>query len=149
MAKIEKTVFISYRHTNWAHARAIREYLKAKGYDVFIDVEDIRTGKWLDSLLNEVPTRGHFILILTNSAIERLQESNSILRQEYNKAIETNRNIIPVTFEKSDISEFSEHLTGHLAQLAEYQEVLIQNRFWKASMKSLENALLTDRKSVV
>ena len=41
MARIEKTVFISYRRTDVYTALAVYENLKNQGYDVFFDYRSI------------------------------------------------------------------------------------------------------------
>ena len=41
MARIEKTVFISYRRTNFWTALAVYQNLHANGFDVFFDYKSI------------------------------------------------------------------------------------------------------------
>ena len=62
----QNTVFISYRRTNTWTAQAIYQYLDANGYDVFFDVDSIRTGDWLEIILSQIRARAHFILILSS-----------------------------------------------------------------------------------
>ena len=42
MARVEKTVFISYRRTNTAWARAFFQDLTQHGYDAFLDYTGIK-----------------------------------------------------------------------------------------------------------
>jgi hypothetical protein len=44
MPRIEKTVFISYRRTNFPWALAIFHELTSHGYDVFLDYNGIASG---------------------------------------------------------------------------------------------------------
>ena len=44
MQRVEKTVFLSYRRTNFFHAIAIFQDLTHHGYDVFIDFKGIASG---------------------------------------------------------------------------------------------------------
>src|SRR5215831_4794134 len=46
MARIEKTVFISYRRTDELGALAVFENLTQHGYDVFIDYDGIASGNF-------------------------------------------------------------------------------------------------------
>src|ERR1035441_3316983 len=45
MARIQKTVFISYRRTNLPWALAIWQNLTHYGYDVFIDYDGLKSGE--------------------------------------------------------------------------------------------------------
>jgi hypothetical protein len=42
--QVEKTVFISYRRENEYHAKAIYDDLRSHDYDVFWDIESIKSG---------------------------------------------------------------------------------------------------------
>ena len=44
MGRIEKTVFISYRRTNFYIALAVYQDLTSHGYDVFFDYQNIDSG---------------------------------------------------------------------------------------------------------
>ena len=46
MGRIEKTVFISYRRTNFYTALAVYQDLTAYGYDVFFDYQSIDSGNF-------------------------------------------------------------------------------------------------------
>ena len=74
MGRIEKTVFISYRHTNFWIALAIFQNLHANGYDVFFDYKSIPSGDFEQVIIENVKARAHFIVILTPSALDRCNE---------------------------------------------------------------------------
>jgi hypothetical protein len=58
MARIEKTVFISYRRTNLPWARAIYQDLTAHGYDAFFDFQSLNSGDFSQVILeNIIPRR--------------------------------------------------------------------------------------------
>lgn len=51
MRQIEKSIFISYRHTNIFIARAVFDNLTKHGYDVFFDFESIDNGDFEQIIL--------------------------------------------------------------------------------------------------
>ena len=71
MARIEKTVFISYRRTNVPWALAISQYLTHNGYDVFVDYTGVASGDFESVILENIRARAHFLVLLTPSALER------------------------------------------------------------------------------
>ena len=56
MARVEKTVFISYRRTNFAWAQAIYQDLTHHDYDVFFDFTGIASGDFERVILENVRT---------------------------------------------------------------------------------------------
>ncbi len=103
----EKTVFISYRRdaTGKAFARSICQELTGKGYDVFLDVDTIESGRWADQILTEVPRRAHFLLLLTPGALDRCVSEDDWVRREFLMAVEQARNIVPVREESVDLGK--------------------------------------------
>ena len=71
MGRIEKTVFISYRHTNYWTALAVYQNLTAQGFDVFIDYQNIRSGDFEKVIIENIKARVHFLVVLSQSALER------------------------------------------------------------------------------
>ena len=96
------SVFISYRREGGAEtARLIRYELLARGWSVFLDVEDLKAGKFDETLLAEVAAAENFLLILSPGALANCVQDNDWLRKEIRRAIETERNIVPVLKENS------------------------------------------------
>src|SRR4051812_35140492 len=93
-----KTVFISYRRdaTGRAFARALKQELMHHGYDVFFDVDSIEAGKWEEQIRSELPARAHFLLLLTPGALDRCDDETDWVRREFELALESKRNIVPV-----------------------------------------------------
>jgi hypothetical protein len=89
MARIEKTVFISYRRTNFAWAVAIFQNLTQHGYDVFLDYSGIAAGDFERVILENIRARAHFIVLLTPSALERCGAPGDWLRREIEEALGT------------------------------------------------------------
>ena len=101
MARIERSVFISYRRTNFPWALNIYQNLHHNGYDVFFDFEGIGPGDFETVILENITSRAHFLIVLTPSALERCSEPGDWLRREIETAIDSKRNIIPLMLEDS------------------------------------------------
>ena len=144
MARVEKTVFISYRRTNAFMALAIYQHLTAQGYDVFLDYTGIASGDFESSILENVRARSHFLIVLTPSALERLAEPGDWLRREIETAIESGRNIVPLMFEGFDFGSptVAKQLTGALAVLPRYQGLGVPPEYFDAAMEKLRTKYL-------
>lgn len=101
----KKTVFISYRRDNEGKsvARSFEQALTHRGYDVFLDVDNLEAGYWADQILTQIPRRAHFLLLLTPGALKRCADKNDWVRREFLCARQHGRNIVPVRWEDIDI----------------------------------------------
>lgn len=143
MAKIQKTVFISYRRTNIYMARAVFDNLTRHGYDVFFDYESIDSGDFSQIILQSIESRAHFIIILTPSALERCQDPNDWLRREIEHALKHKRNIIPLTFEGFDFKDMEKYLPDSLAEpLSKYNGLRVPADYFDAAMERLRTRFL-------
>jgi hypothetical protein len=104
MGRIEKTVFIGYRRTNFWTALAIYQDLTAHGFDVFFDYQSIDSGNFEKVIVENIKYRAHFVVLLSSSALERCMEPGDWLRREIEMAIEEKRNIVPVMMEGFDFN---------------------------------------------
>lgn len=139
MPRIEKTVFISYRHSNAGWATAIYQYLMTHGYDVFKDFENIGSGDFERVILESIRARAHFLIVLTPTALEHCGNPEDWLRREIEAAIMHRRNIVPVMFDKFDFTTpaISRQLTGSLAALKRYQALSVPSEFFAEAMERL------------
>ncbi len=94
----ERTVFISYRRDEVGPARAGRlsDALRSNGFDAFLDVDSASSGHWMQNIVHQVSSRAHFILLLTPGCLDRCTDENDVVRREYELALQTQRNIVPV-----------------------------------------------------
>src|SRR5256885_16814564 len=102
MERIEKTVFISYRRTNFPWALAIFQNLTQHGFDAFFDYNGIASGDFERVILANIASRAHFLVLLTPSALERCGDPEDWLRREIEAAFEVKRNIVPLMLEGFD-----------------------------------------------
>jgi hypothetical protein len=93
----EYDAFISYRRErSAAEARAIRAELGRKKVNAFLDVDDLRSGRFNEALLRRIEQTPNFIVILSENCLERCSSEQDWLRREIAHATTTDRNIIPV-----------------------------------------------------
>lgn len=143
MADTDKTVFISYRRRVDAYlARAVFANLKEHGYDVFMDVESIDSGTFDTIILNQIAARAHFIVILTPGTLERVKDTGDWLRIEIERALELERNIVPVMTSDFSFGDSKPYLTGTLKNLPRYNGVTIHHDYFDDAMKKLRERFL-------
>jgi tetratricopeptide (TPR) repeat protein len=141
--RVENTVFISYRRTNIFHARAVHQALCARGYDVFLDFENIDAGSFERIIRSQIDARAHFVVILTPSALERCIDPNDMVRREIERAIEMKRNIVPLMFEAFDFRDAKAYLVGQLAVLPQYNGLEVPPAYFDEAMARLDERFLS------
>jgi len=139
MGRVEKTVFISYRRTNAAWATAVYQNLTHHGYDVFFDFTGIGSGDFERVILENIKARAHFLILLTPSALERINNPGDWLRREIEYAMQQQRNIVPLFFEGFDFSAptIKTQLTGTLMELHHYNGLGVPAEYFDAAMDKL------------
>ena len=93
----ECDVFISYRRDGGdMTAMYFYQALKERGYNVFYDLEVLRSGRFNEALLSSIESCKDFVLILSPGALDRCDDENDWVRKEIAEALRTKKNIIPV-----------------------------------------------------
>jgi tetratricopeptide (TPR) repeat protein len=144
MARVEKTVFISYRRTNAPWALAIYQNLNNNGYDVFFDFNGIASGDFESVILGNIKARAHFVVLLTPSALERCNEPGDWLRREIEEALAIKRNIVSLMLEGFDFGTpaIANQLTGNLAALKSYNALRVPVEYFMEAMGRLREKFL-------
>ncbi len=95
----QRRVFLSYRRSlDEVTARMLKQELAGRGFDVFLDVDDLGPSPSFDQrLLAEITGRYHFILLLSPGSLERCHEPEDWVRRELEHALATGRRVVPVT----------------------------------------------------
>lgn len=89
--------FISYRRDNgFLMAQVIHDRLAEKGITSFLDLEELRSGKFNEKLYEAIDNSNNFILILSKGALDGCISSNDWVRKEILEAMEKRKLIIPV-----------------------------------------------------
>jgi tetratricopeptide (TPR) repeat protein len=145
MARIEKTVFISYRRADEPWALAVFENLTQHGYDVFIDYDGIASGSFETAILENIKARAHFLVLLTPTALERCGDPKDWMRREIEAALDSQRNIVPLMLAGFDFGKpaVAGQLTGKLAALKEYNGLEIPKGYFSPAMERLRNKFLS------
>ena len=144
MPRIEKTVFISYRRTNYWTALAVYQDLTTCGFDVFIDYQNLRSGDFEKVIIENIKWRTHFLVILSPSALERCSNPNDLMRREIESALDEGRNIVPLIMEGFDFGspDVIRVLTGKLTSLNQKNGLRIIPDFFPEAMERLRKEYL-------
>ncbi|HLO18186.1 MAG TPA: SUMF1/EgtB/PvdO family nonheme iron enzyme [Anaerolineales bacterium] len=144
MARVEKTVFISYRRKDISWALAVYQYLTSQKYDVFFDYTSIQSGDFEQIIVSNIKARAHFVLILTPTALDRCNEPGDWLRREIETAIDERRNIIPLFFDGFSFGSpsIADKLTGKLAAIQRYNGLDIPSGYFIEAMERLRDRYL-------
>jgi tetratricopeptide (TPR) repeat protein len=138
-----KTVFISYRRSiNWAHARLVFDELRKRGYDVFMDVENLGAGNFERIILQEIRARAHFIVMLSVPALKRCSKPDDWLRREIEYAMDNDRNIVPIRIDSFNFKRANKYLTGKLDGLQKYNGPSLNAEFFDKAIENLVNRFL-------
>ena len=142
--RIEKTVFISYRRTNFWTALAVYQSLRIEGYDAFIDYQNIRSGDFEKILIDNIKARAHFLVVLSPSTLERCINPDDWLRREIETALDEKRNIVPLTLDGFDFGnpEVVNVLVGKLSSLRYCNALRLLPDYFQEAMVRLRNEYL-------
>lgn len=144
LARVEKTVFVSYRRTAAPWAQSIFQDLTQHGYDVFFDFHGIASGGFEEVILENIRARAHFLVLLTPSALERCSDPGDLFRREIETAIASKRNIVPIILEGFDFSatEIDRQLGETLAVLKQYNGLPVYAAYVPEAMNRLREKYL-------
>lgn len=97
-------IFISYRRSSEKYAaRVLKEALTRKGYSVFIDLDELKDGHFMETIFDAIENSSVFLIIMSHSYFVNCSNENDHVRQELLYAIEHQKNIIPVVPNKEAV----------------------------------------------
>jgi len=102
MSVIEKNtekydIFLSYRRDGGeTMAILLRDRLTAKGYNVFLDVESLNSGKFNTKLLRIIEECTDMIVVLSPGSLDRCTNDGDWVRLEIAHAFKHGKNIVPI-----------------------------------------------------
>lgn len=144
MARIDKTVFISYRRADWSAATLVFQNLSQHGFDVFIDFDGLASGDFERAILENIRARAHFVVLLTPTALDRCDSPDDWLRREVEAAMAARRNVVPLLLDgfsfESDAAR--QHLQGSLAPLSRYNALSVPHGYFDDAMERLRSKYL-------
>lgn len=101
MAKRKYDIFISYRRTDGKDiARALKESLAARGYQVFLDYDALQDGVFDRRILDAIDSAPIYILLLTAHCLDRCVNENDWVRLELEHALTHGKQIVPLVPDK-------------------------------------------------
>lgn len=103
-------IFISYRRAGGKHfARTLKETLAKKGYSVFLDLDELKDGHFMEAIYSAIDSSKVFFLVMSPDVFERCSEPEDHVRNEIKYALQRGMNIIPIVFD-NQIPEFPENI---------------------------------------
>ena len=135
----DKTAFISYRRdpTGKAFARLLRQELTHRGYDAFLDVDCVDAGPWAAQITTQVPSRAHFLLLLTSGALDRCADDDDWVRREFLTAVQHGRNIVPVLEESVDLAAMRAACPEPVKAIFDFQIATIRQSSFNGDLETL------------
>lgn len=111
-------VFISYRrYGGEAFAHLLYDRLNAKGYSIFLDVKEQKSGKLDHIILDNIYQCTDFLLILSPGALDRCENTDDWLCLEIESAMKYGKNIVPILMHGFD---FPKILPESIRELPNY-----------------------------
>lgn len=144
MGRVEKTVFISYRRTNFYTALSVYQDLTANGYDVYLDLQNDYADDFEEINFENIKARAHFLVILSPSALEECNEPGDWLHRTIELAIDQKRNIVLLLLEgfEFDSPKTIEALNGKLSHLKDCNGLQIYTEDISKGMEKLRHEYL-------
>lgn len=131
-------IFISYRRDGGSiMAKYLYECLKNKGYSVFFDVDEMRSGPFNEQLYDVIDECTDFLVVLPPRALERCLSEKDWLRIEIERAIDDNKNIIPIRIEGFSWESVTDDYPEKIRDFTKYQEVQIVNTYFEAGIEKI------------
>jgi len=135
-------VFISYRRKlSEQLAWLVRKELTDHDVDTFVDVENLDSGEFEQTILSQIEAREHFIVLLEPGSLDHIGEDGDWLRREIAHALAHGRNVVPVT---ASGFEFRRDLVlpPDVAGLPSFTAVAIPSGYLEAAMERLRTRFL-------
>lgn len=139
-------IFISYRRDGGeALACLLSEKLKQMQYDVFYDVESLRSGKFNNEIYNVIENCKDVICVLPENGLERCADAEDWVRKEIAYAIKCKKNIVPVMMRNF---KFPKQLPNDIRELPNYNGISANMEYFDASYNKLLDLLITSKETV-
>jgi hypothetical protein len=135
-------VFISYRRKGGEHlAGRIKEALGLRGFSIFMDVEDLKAGKFDEALFREIEEAKDVLVIMTEDCLDRCKNEDDWFRQEIRHAIKCNSNIVPILDGGFQMPPPA-NLPSDISSLTSYNGCRVTHEMFKANMEDLASNFL-------
>ena len=136
-------IFISYRSEGgFETANLIYDRLSKAGYKVFMDCENLRSGKFNEQLYYYLDNCKDVIVILSAGSLDRCSNEDDWVRLELARALEQKKNIVPLMLRNF---AFPAVLPPDIDSIREYEGVEASQQLFNASVERLCKLLLSHR----
>jgi ribulose-bisphosphate carboxylase large chain len=140
-------IFISYRRScSWGLAKLIYDELTARGFDVFMDLEEIRGGDFEQIINEQIDACDYFLPIFSKDTfcLERIQNPDDWVRKEMEYALSEDKAIIPLLAEGfPQLDENS--IPSTLLPILRADGIRILNDFFREGIEKLVHEYLIDK----
>lgn len=134
-------IFISYRRETGSDlARNIYQALRERRFLTFMDVEDLRSGKFNKELYKTIQNARDFVVVMTPGCLDRCGNDDDWLRSEIRCAIQSDRNIVPV-FHRDFRMPPGRDLPDDISAIVQYNGVESPHDLFAASIDRLSRFL--------
>jgi hypothetical protein len=134
-------IFISYRRRGGNHlARLIETVLKSLGYEVFLDVESMRAGKFNEQIYRAIEASDDVLVILSEHALDRCVDPEDFVRKEVEYALELHKNVIPVM---DPDFVFPDTLPEKMVPLKDHHGIVTDSNYFNAVIQGIEGLLIS------
>lgn len=140
-------IFISYRRKGAGAGVAgeLQAKLTNRGYNVFLDVDEIVSGTFPEQIDHAIRESSDFLLILSSGMLDRCVDENDWVRHEIMLAEELKKNIIGVALPGFIMPE-AEELPEPLRDLPNKQVFLWSHEYRNASIEKVVQNLVSSEK---
>ena len=133
-------IFISYRRDGGEDLARLLEYkLTDRGFKVFFDVESLRSGAFNKALFEKIAECTDVVVVLPPHGLDRCSDPNDWVRLEISRALELNKNVIPIMMRNFT---FPETLPEDIDNLRNMNGINASNEFFEAIIEKLVSQLL-------
>lgn len=145
-------IFISYRRDGGSSTALHLYYLlNEEGYKVSFDVDTLREGKFAPELFNRIDNCTDFLIILNKDAfdrtiLEKCPRENDWMRMELARAIEKEKNIIPVMLSGFEMPQRGQ-LPSEISSLVEYNGPHHSDEYFDSFYNRLKNVFIRSKPS--
>lgn len=137
-------VFISYRRASGSQlASLLKVHLQVRGLSVFLDVEELGSGKFDDAILSTISRSSNMLLVLSAGALDRCKGDVTMLdwvHRELVCALDHKVQIIPVLMEEFQWPKKSE-LPEDIQQVCSLNGVLWSHEYQDACIEKIVSFL--------
>ena len=132
-------IFISYRRDGGSEmARLLFEKFKSLGYSVFFDREELRSGVFDVRLYAAIEVSNNVVIVLPEHGMERCANEGDWLRLEIVRALNCNKNIVPVFMRGFS---WPTNLPPDMDKVQRFNGVEFSHTYFDASVQRIESHL--------